>query len=148
MEMDREIAKAKWLLIGLLVFVLSCCTSYREFNYWAFGIDGEATVVKSFVTQGSGRRSRPSIQVEYTFTDNENNRRLDHFLISVESTPPADGAKLPIRYTAGKNGGSRLAGRVNWIGPIILAVSLIFIAAGIFALIREANDDAPKRRRR
>jgi hypothetical protein len=146
MDSDNEIAKAKWLLGGIFLFLISGCFTYRELNFWLRGTDGQATVVQVF--ESRGRRGSTSMTIEYEFSDTENNRRKDQQSVSPDSSLPGVGSKIPIRYTPGKEGSSRLLGGVNWLFIGIFVVSIVLMGIGIFALIREANDDGPKRKKK
>ena len=79
MDSENEIAKAKWLLAGVFLFLVSGCFTYRELNFWLRGADGQATVLQVF--ESRGRRGSSSMTVEYEFTDVENNRRGLRFVV-------------------------------------------------------------------
>jgi hypothetical protein len=145
MDQESELAKAKWLLGGILLFLVSGCFTYYEVNYWLRGTDGQATVLKVF--ESRGRRGRVSLTVEYEFTDAAGNRRKDQQSVSRDSDLPGTGGKIAIQYLPGADASSRLAGSNNYLFVGLFIVSLAFIAFGILKLVKEANDDGPKRRK-
>lgn len=142
MDSDSELARFKWLLFGAVLFLVSGCLSWGELVYLVSGRDGEATVTKVYEAR---RRFRTTTYADYTFQDAEGNQRQDS---AAMSDPPAVGGKLAVRYTNGKDGSSRPAGRPNWIGISLFAGSLVWIGVFGFRLFREAREETrPKARR-
>ncbi|MBX7105945.1 MAG: hypothetical protein K1X57_17820 [Gemmataceae bacterium] len=140
MGSDTEIARAKWLLISAAIFLLSGCISWGELMYLVAGRDAQADVVKAYeVTRGGrfGLGGHQRLTVEFAFIEPDGTRR-----IGTDTVPPdwplATGAKVPVRYTAGAEGRSRLADHANWIGLAVFGVSLASISIFGVRLWREA----------
>jgi hypothetical protein len=145
MDEERELARAKWAMLVFVVFVISAWISYDELALFVNGRDAEADVTKAYLSH-SRRGSR--LTIEYAFTEPDGTRRKAMMTTSPDAPPPAPNAKLAVRYTPGESGNVRLAGRVNWIAITIFGASLCAILFVIVKLVREANDDAPRRKRR
>ena len=125
MEATREVGRAKWLLIALAVLLVSGCLSYGELIYWIAGKDVQADITKTSETQRRRRwltQSRRRLVVEYAFTEPNGARRTGSDTVSNDWPGPKSG-KVGVRYTAGENGSSRLAGGVNWVGLALFALS-------------------------
>lgn len=145
MDTNAETFRAKYLIVGVLLFLVSGCLTYTEANLYLRGNDGQANVVQAFETRG--RRGSTRLTVEYEFTDGEGNRRKEQSTVSRSTPVPGPGGKIAIRYTNGANGSSRLAGHVNWVGVVLFGVSLAIIVFGIFVLMKEERATRPARRR-
>jgi hypothetical protein len=143
-DQENELARAKWLLIAVLLFLVSGCISYGELDYALRGHDAEARVTKAYESRST--RGRTSLTVEYEFTEPDGTRRKGMNSVPTDWPVPPDGTVV-VRYTAGADGNSRLAGRVNWIGLTLFAISVGAVIVFIVRLLREAADE-PKPRRR
>ena len=81
MDTDSEVAKAKWLLIGGLVFLVSCFICYDELVYLMRGKKTQAKVTEAYVVnRRSGRlglSTRQMLTVEYSFTELDKTYRSD-----------------------------------------------------------------------
>jgi hypothetical protein len=140
----NESFRAKWLLVGVVMFLVTGCMTYSEAALLVAGHDGQATVVQSFETR---RRRSTRLTVEYEFTDRLGNKRKEQSTVSRHTPVPARGGTIDIRYTDGQRGHSRLSGHVNWVAVGFFGVSVLLIAFGIFALVREERATRPRRRR-
>lgn len=145
MDEERELARAKWAMLVFAVFVISAWVSYDELALYLNGRDAQADVTKVYMSQNR-RGSR--LTIEYAFTEPDGTRRRAMTTTSPDAPPPAPNAKLAVRYTPGESGNVRLAGHVNWIAIGIFGASLCVVLVVIVILVREANDDAPRRKRR
>ena len=72
MDSENELARAKWLLLSIGLFLITGCMSWGEFMYLVAGNDAQAEVVKAFETT---RRGRTRLTVEYTFSEPDGTRR-------------------------------------------------------------------------
>lgn len=149
MDMDNELARAKWLLMSAALFLASCCMTYGEASYLLKGRETSATITKAYeVTQrgrfGTDRGQR--LTVEYTFTEPNGTQRRDSDTVGLDWNVPASG-KIPVQYTPGVDGRSRLAGHVNWLGIGIFAVSVVLIALFALGLYKEMADTSPRKRK-
>ena len=142
--MDNEVARAKWLLIGVVVLLISGCISYGEVAYYLNGHDADADITKAY--ESRSRRGRTRLTVEYAFTEPDGTRRTGQDTVSTSSSVPRAG-KVPVRYTPGEGGSSRLAGQVNWVGLALFAISAGCVAIfGIRLLLEGASEPKPRRR--
>jgi hypothetical protein len=150
MDQENEIAKAKWLLISGVVFLVASYLTYREIVYLFQGHNAEGQVVRVFeVTRH--RRSffnrRNNLIVEYSFVEANGTQRSGSDTVRPSWQYPEDGAVM-IRYTPGKAGRSRLAGQVNWFGVVLFAVSVgAMVLFSIRLWVRAAEETRPRRRR-
>ena len=145
-ENQNELARAKWLLLGIVLFLISGCMSYGEITYFLNGHDTEADITKTY--ESRGRRGGTSLTVEYAFAEPGGTRRKGMSSVATDWSVPNNG-KVPVRYTAGADGSSRLAGRVNWIGLGLFAVSVGCVGVFVVRLLREgAAEPEPRRRTR
>lgn len=143
MEEKDDTWKAKCILVCGALFLISCFMCYDELAYQISGKEAVATIIKTYDST-SRRGTRKT--VEYAWAEPNGTSRKAMFTTDVSWAPPSDG-KLPIRYTSGETGSSRLAGHVPWVW---IAVFLgAFAAVGVFAFMmwREATeDDRPRKR--
>jgi hypothetical protein len=143
MDTDSEVAKAKWLLIGGLVFLVCCFICYDELVYLLRGNKTQANISEAYlVTRHSGPfglRTRQVLTVEYNFKEADGTYRSDSDTVSANWNLPADGT-VPVRYTPGKDGRSRLAGHVNWFGIVFFVLSLGAMCYFIFRVWRIASE--------
>jgi hypothetical protein len=144
MGQENELARAKWLMLCALVFLISTCVSYQEFAYLINGRDAEADITK--VYESRGRRGSTSLTAEYTFTEPGGTSRKGMESLPIDWDGPRSG-KVPIRYTPGEDGSSRFAGRVRWLGVGFFAISLGAVLVFAFQLLREGAEDSKPRRR-
>lgn len=150
MDSDSELARAKWLLIAGAIFLVSGCVSWGEVVYLLFGRDAQADVTKAYEVTRRGRfgvGGRTRLTVEYSFSEPDGTRRTG------TDTVPTDwfdqpGGKVEVRYTAGANGSSRLAGHVNWVGLGFFGLSVGLLGFFGFRLWREASDATRDRKPR
>jgi hypothetical protein len=150
MDRDGELARAKWLLIAAAVFLVSGCISWGELVYLAVGKDADADVVKAYpVTRGGrfGVGGRPRLAVDYTFTEPDGTRHTGTDTVD-PNWPANTGGKVPVRYTAGADGSSRLAGHVNWVGLALFGLSVAALGVFGYRLGREAADEPRGRKPR
>jgi hypothetical protein len=142
MDTENELARAKWLLISVAVFLFSAWISWGELLYLIVGRDAQADVVKAYeVTRGGrfGVGGRQRLVVDYSFTEPGGTHRT-----GTDTVPPdwpiPQGGKVPVRYTAGADGNSRLAGHVNWIGIVLFGLSVGAVGVFGYRLWREASE--------
>lgn len=144
--MSEEVNKFKFLMFGVFAFLISGCFTYYEIDMLLRGTDGQATVLKLF--ESTGRRGSVRLSVEYEFKDAEGNIRKGNVTTSLSRVNEFMVKTIPIRYSPGKDGRSRLAGDVNWLFIALFVGSILMIGFGAYKLIREANDDGPKPRKK
>jgi hypothetical protein len=140
--MNSELARAKWLLFSIALFLVTGCVSWGEFTSLVFGRDIQADVVNSYEVTRKGRFGSNQGQkqvVDYSFTEPDGTRRLGTDTVSTDWTIPA-GGKVTVRYTAGVNGNSRLGGHVNWIALSLFGLSSISMGVVGFMLWRTARE--------
>lgn len=144
MDREDELGKAKWVLIVGVLFLISCFMCYDELAYQISGREATATVTKSYASQS---RRGTNQTVEYAWSEPEGLQRKAMYSTSPDSAP-AVGTKLPIRYTAGDTGRSRLVGSVPWVWIAVFVGSLGAVGVFGFLMWREANEsDRPRKRR-
>jgi hypothetical protein len=145
--MDSEIARGKWLLVAGAFFLASIVVCYGEIMYLMTGKDVQATVASAKLYRNVNT-DRKVLTIEYEFTDAENNHRKRTDNVDPAWEAKIQGGKVPVRYRPGKDGSARLAGEVNWFGPIFLGVSLLGLGYAGFLLWKEANDTGPRKPKR
>jgi hypothetical protein len=145
MDHENEIARAKWVLGALALFLISGCISYGEIAYFLNGQDAEATISKAY--ESRSRRGGAALTVEYTFTEPGGTYRKGMESVPLD-WPVPENRKVAVRYTPGEDGSSRLAGRVRWVWLCVFGGSLVMILVAAALLLREgAEEPAPRRRR-
>ena len=148
MDGDNELARAKWLLISGLLFIVSLFLCYAEVVYLLNGRETQANVTKTYEVTKRGRFgiSRGTNRVvEYAFAEPDGTRRTDSDTVSADTDI---GQKVAVRYTPGANGRSRLAGHVNWFGVILFSGSILSMTFFGFRIWREYKaGEAPRKRR-
>ncbi len=144
MDQETEIARAKWLLMGIFLFLASGCMSYDEAVYLVSGCDAVADITNAYESRST---RGASLTLEYTFTEPNGTHRKGMRSVPVDWPVPADG-KVLVRYVPGQDGSSRLSGRPNWVGLGLFTLSLLWIAVFAFRLFREALDEPKPRPRR
>jgi hypothetical protein len=139
MDLEHETARLKWLLIGLLVFVVSAFFSWRELKYAAVGKAVDAKLLRVYESTESGRRGRTTqkLAVEYWFADGGADRKETDTL-SIDATPPA-GPAVAVQYLAGTPGSSRLAGNGQRVWVLVFFASLAFVGFKVFQVVREGR---------
>ncbi|MGL6077035.1 MAG: hypothetical protein ACRC8S_23000 [Fimbriiglobus sp.] len=150
MDADSEVAKAKWLLISVVVFLFSGCISWTEMSYLLFGKDAQADVTNAYEVTRRGKfgtGGRKQLVIDYAFNEPDGTRRTGTENVSLDWPMPKNG-KVPVRYISGADSSSRLAGQVRWGGLALFGASLGLISFFGFRLWREANDDGPRKPRR
>lgn len=147
MDQEAEFARLKWLLCGGILFLVSGWFTLQEFDYKMSGRDAVADVTKTY--QSRGRRGSTNYHVEYAFTEPNGTQRKGTDTVSASWSVPPDG-KIPIRYTPGANGNSRLTGKTSWAWIWVGLFALLVVCIGVFVirLLLEAASEPPKRRRR
>jgi hypothetical protein len=150
MDAENELARAKWVLMGGVVFVVSSIFSYRELDYALRGNKTQATVAKRYKIRTGRYGTSEALRIEFNFVEPDGTKRQGYDTVGTDWQAPADGL-IRIQYTAGENGRSRLAGRANWLPIIILLASLGLLGFFGFRLWREAAEATrprPRKRRR
>jgi hypothetical protein len=145
MDQENELARAKWVLGAVAVFLISGCISYGEIAYFLNGQDGEANITK--VYESRSRRGGASLTVEYAFSEPGGVARKGMESVPLDWPVPQSG-KVAVRYTPGEDGSARLAGRVRWIGLCVFGASLVMILVFVALLLREGAEETTPRRRR
>lgn len=140
MDSEHELARAKWLIISVLIFLVSGCISWGELVYLFAGEDAQADIEKAYETTrrgwlGGSRR----VTVDYTFTEPDGSRRTGTDTVPSDWVLPENG-KVPVRYTPGEDGDSRVAGQVNWVALAFFGLSLAAVGWFGFRLWREATE--------
>ena len=149
MDTDSELAKAKWLLISGVLFVVSCFICYGELVYLLNGRETQASVTKVYEVTKRGRfgmNRGTRLEAEYAFKEPDGTRRTG------TSTVGKDwdfSDSVAVRYTPGENGRSRLAGHVNWLGIILFFASVCALGFFGFRIWRSYTEsDSPRTSRR
>ena len=141
MSDEPDTHKLKIVLLAGGLFFISCFMCYDELAYQISGREGEATVTKSYPT---GRRGNTS--VEYNWMEPDGTQRR-----AMYTTDPSNalqpGTKIPIRYTPGEDGRSRLLGNVPWVWITIFVASLVGIGVFGYLLWREGKEAYEPRKR-
>lgn len=146
MDNENELARAKWFLGCLVLFLLSGCLSYQELAYLINGHETQANITK--VYESRGRRGSTRLTVEYAFTEQNGKQRKAMDTVSTDWPVPANG-KVAVQYTPGEDGSARLAGGVNWIGPGMFALSICVLGViAVRLLLEGAKEPKPRRRSR
>jgi len=143
---ENELARAKWFLVGIVLFLLSGCMSYQELAYLINGRETQADITKVYESRGC--RGSTRLTVEYAFTEQDGKQRKAMDTVSTNWPVPPNG-KVAVQYTPGEDGSSRLAGGVHWIWPAVFAFSLLCLLIIAVRLLREgAEEPKPRRRNR
>jgi hypothetical protein len=153
MDTDSELARAKWLFFSGILFIVSCFVCYSELMYFLREKQTQATITKAYEVTRRGRfglGSGTALTVEYTFVEPDGTRRDDRDTVSPDWELPSDGT-VPVQYTPGAEGRSRLSGHVNWFGIGFFVVSVVVLGVFGYRLWREASEaykPRPSNRRR
>jgi hypothetical protein len=142
MDRDSELARAKWLLFSGVLFIVSCFICYSELMYFLRGKQTQATITKAYEVANRGRFgiSRGTLlTVEYTFTEPDGTRRADSDTVRPDWELPSNGT-VPVQYTPGSEGRSRLSGHVNWFGIGFFVLSVGVLGVFGYRLWREASE--------
>lgn len=141
MDADEETARAKWMLIVGLVFLVSAFFAWREMKYAVFGKEVNAQLVRVYETEERGRRGRrvDKLAVEYQFKDaGDGTIRKETDTLSINSPRPT-GKTVPVQYMSGTPDRSRIKGHSNQIAVIIFLACTAFFGFKIFQLVRESK---------
>jgi hypothetical protein len=150
MDSESELARAKWLLIFIALFFISGCMSWGEMMYLIVGKDAEARIAKVYESTRRGRFGLARgtyLTVEYSFMESDGTQRTGMDSVALDWPVPESG-KVRVRYRAGADGESRLAGHVNWGALALFGVSFGFVGFFAFRLWREASDATRERPRK
>jgi hypothetical protein len=142
MDAQSELARAKWLLFGAVLFLVSGCISYDEFVYLIFGRKTQASVTgvsEVTRTRRFGLSKNKVLMVDYSFAEPDGTRRTGSDAVPID-WPRPEGSKVEVQYTRGADGSSRLAGHVNWFGLIFFGVSFASVCVFGYRLWREASE--------
>lgn len=145
-EMRQLKSMAKWILIGLVVFISSGYYAFQELKFMIWGQTAEATVTNVFET---AERRKPLLAVEYTFTDAEGQHHSERD--DVPRSWPRPGPKVTVQYLSGVEDSSRLEGHSSSTAVWVFLTCCGLMAFGCFKLYQmasEAVDGPPRRRRR
>jgi hypothetical protein len=148
MDMDEEVGRAKWLLLSGVMFLVSCFICYAELRYLISGREVQATVTK--VTEVTQRRryglgESKHLSIEYAFQEPNGTMRKGEDSVGLDS-PLARGPTVPVQYTPGGDGRSRLVGHVHWVGIAVFVISVSILGVAGWRLWREASQPFPSRR--
>jgi hypothetical protein len=124
MDQEFELARFKWILLALVVFIISGCLSWGELMYLVTGKDAEANIGKVYEVTKKGSKW---LSIEYSFSEPDGTSHNGDLNAALDWRPPANG-KVPVRYTPGKDGNVRLAGAVNWIALGCFGGSMALVA--------------------
>jgi hypothetical protein len=124
--MDDETRKFKQILICLILFVVSAYLSYSELKFMVFGKTIDASVVRAVEAPALGRRSRPSLMVEYQFQDTNGATRKEADNVALDWK--VEGATVPVQYIPGSPGSSRLVGHTQYFFVILFVAALAVLA--------------------
>ena len=142
MDTDSELARAKWLFFSGILFIVSCFICYGELVYLLRGKQTQASITAAYEVPRRGRfgLSRSTVlTVEYTFVETDGTRREDSDTVSPDWKLPSNGT-VPVQYTPGSEGRSRLSGHVNWFGIGFFVVSVVVLSIFGYRLWREASE--------
>ena len=135
-------ARAKWLLGSIALFLVSCFVCWTELAYLLFGQKAQAAIMEIWDTERKqffGLTSSTSREVSYAFAEGDGTQRKGKMVVSTSWQPPEDGT-VAVQYTAGAEGRSRLSGHVIWIGLGFFVVSLGVVGWFGYSLWREASE--------
>ncbi len=150
MDDENELAKAKWVLIFGIFFLVTTYFAINEMRYITFArqSDGVVTGVKATVAIGRRGRRIPKLQVDFQFTDQSGTLKAGKQELSPDADVPTVGG-IRVEYLAGVEGSARILrpGSSTW--PIGCFAAAVF-ALGFFIikLAREANAPIKTTRKR
>jgi hypothetical protein len=153
MDADNDIARVKWLLLGIVLFLIGGFLSYRELVYLIRGREVQARVVKAYEQEQHGRFGQVTgtkLVIEYAFTDAEGLSRKGDDEVGTDWPLPTSGS-VSVTYTPGIDGVSRLTGHGNWIVLVLFGGALIYLAVAGYLFWREVSEavkDLKPRRKR
>jgi hypothetical protein len=138
MDQDAELAKFKFILFSLLLFVIAAFQSCQSLKYAVSSTRMTATVTS--IGEERGRRGRHiGYRISYGFRNN-NKRITGHTVVgSGEVDDYSKGQKIEIDYIGGKFLNSRIAGTGSLFWPVVLVVGLLALGGSIAALWLEAS---------
>lgn len=148
-DMDDEVAKFKWLLIGVIAFLISGYYSFSEVKFAIWGRTAEATVTRTYETTESGRRFRKRhyTVVEYQFAEADGTLRSERDKVSAGTVVPGI-SQIAVQYLPGVADSSRLAGQTSLTSICVFVGSLIWLSVAGYKLHMEANTPGYDSRRR
>ena len=146
MDDDDEIKKFKWLLFATVAFLISTYFSWQEFKFFVWGKTAEATITNTFDTKSGGRRSRPMLAVEYSFSDSATGPRNERDDVPIDW--PISGGTATVQYLPGVADSSRLLGHSSTIPVWIFVGCLGWLGYNGFKLYKEANEAVHGKKRR
>lgn len=106
------------------------------------GRETRATITKAYEVPRRGRfglSQGTALTIEYSFTEPDGTRRTDSDTVNSDWDLPRAGT-VPVRYTPGSDGRSRLVGHVNWVGIGFFVVSVSVLSIAGYLLWREASE--------
>lgn len=138
MDQDEELAKFKWLLIAVIIFLGSGYFSYKELKFAVWGATAEARVSETFATRNSSRRrSRPLLAVKYSFTDEDGNQFSERDDVPID-WPVSE--NMTVQYLPGVEDSSRLLGHSSWLAVCVFLASLGLLGFAGYGLYKEATE--------
>lgn len=151
MDSESELARFKWVIAGVALFLLSGCLTWSELVHLVTAKSGQAKVgeVYKVTKKRMWLRVIPVGERSYfasdcTFTDGENNPRKHELLFD---EPPTPGGTVAISYTNGKDGDCRKAGDIRWWAIGLFVFALGWLGWFGWRLLQEARDDPRPRRK-
>jgi hypothetical protein len=154
MDEESELRRAKWLIFGIVIFLVSGFFSYRELVYAISGKETRGEITKTYLTEERRRGGTTTVRtVEYSFTEANGTQRTGTDTVSTTWPVPAD-RRISIRYTPGADGNSRLSGQANWIALVLFGISAIVVIVFFVKLMIEATqatrelNRGPRRRKK
>ena len=142
--------KVRLVILILIFLVMGGYYSYVEIAYLFQGRETTGTVTK--VTDVTKRRrfgTYTSREVEFAFAESNGTQRSGEDSKGTNWTPPSNGV-IEVQYTPGANGRARLAGPVQWIGFVFLAIAvavILFVAVRLWLEAQEAYRPRKKKKR-
>ena len=107
MDSSSELAKAKWLLIAILIFFVSLYLCYAEAAYLLSGRETQANVTSVYEVTKRGRfglNRGTNLRIEYAFNEPDGTRRTDSFTTSTGSFARAAQHGMAPPYSSGNDG--------------------------------------------
>ncbi len=150
MDIGHQMIRAKWLLIAVVVFLISGCISFFEFQYFAFGQTATGDITSTQTLEGRRRRGwsrTKKLQVNFNYTEADGSQRKGVDTVDLDWPVPAN-RKVSIQYMPGPYGQSRIAGQVNWFILGLFAASLGAIVVFGYRFVREAKDELRESKRK
>jgi hypothetical protein len=146
MDEEEELKKFKWLLVAVITFLISTYYSWQELKFLVWGQTAQATVTNTFETSSGGRRSKPLLAVEYTFTDSATGPRSERDDVPIDWPVPE--SSVTVQYLPGVADSSRLNGRSSRSAILIFLACVGWLGYQGFKLYKEANEAVHRRKKR